>query len=119
MQTLKPRNTHSPDAAKFRSDIIDNGDDFIIRCYLAGYAKDEIEVMASKDRLTVTAIKKCDRNEEGERYIHRESSCSEKSRTFYMGDIDHEKITADYTDGLLTISLPKIKHGEDTKKIDF
>ncbi len=119
MQTLRPRNTHFAEMTKFRSDIMDKGDDFVIRCFLAGYAKDEIEIMASKDKLTVTAVKKCSAEEKNERYIHRESACNEKSRTFYMGDIDYEKITADYSDGLLTITLPKIKYGDNAKKIDF
>ncbi len=119
MQTLRPRNTHSLEQMKFKADIMDNGDDFIIRCFLAGYAKDEIEVMASKDKLTVTAIKKCEEGKETEKYIHKESACQKKSRTFYMGDIDHEKITADYTDGLLRIVLPKIDHNKDSRKIEF
>jgi len=119
MQHLKPRNTHSCEDVKFKADIMDKGDDFIIICELAGYAKEEIEVIASKDKLTVTATKKDDSEKCGERYIHRESVCRTKSRTFYMGDIDFNRITADYTDGLLRIILPKLKHGEFTKKIDF
>lgn len=119
MHTLKPRNPHLCETEKFKADISDSGDKFIIRCFLAGYAKDEIEVVATKDKLTVTATKKTESKDETERYIHRESSGYSRSRTFYMGDIDWTKITADYTDGLLTLELPKTDHTPDNRKIEF
>lgn len=103
---------------KFKADIMDSGDSFIIRCYLAGYAKDELEVIATKDKLTVSATKNSSAEKKNERYVHRESSVMSRSRTFYMGDIDFMGITADYTDGLLTLVLPK-SDIKDQRKIEL
>lgn len=107
------------DMVQFRADIMDSGDKFIIRCELAGYAKDEIDIIATNDKITVTATKSHCEKEENEKYVHRESVFNEKSRIFYMGDIDINKITADYTDGLLSIYLPKIVNENNGRKIEF
>ena len=109
---------HPADMSKFRADIIEKENEFIIRCELAGYAKDEIDVIATSDKINVTARKSRCENTENENYIHRESICTEKSRTFYIGDIDIDGITADYTDGLLKLTLPKTKH-EGGRKIEL
>ena len=116
---LKPvRKNHPTDISKFRADIIEKENEFIIRCELAGYAKDEINVIATSDKINVTARKSHCKNAENENYIHRESICTEKSRTFCIGDIDIDGITADYTDGLLKLTLPKIKQ-ENGRKIEL
>ena len=68
--------------------------------------------------LTITASKNSENDEEDEKknYIRRERVYGKYERSFYLGDLDQDKIDATFTDGCLKITVPK-KTEEENKKI--
>ena len=52
------------------------------------------------------------------KYVRRErTSFARCERSFYLGDIDEDKIKAEFKDGILKISVPKDNKTETSKKI--
>lgn len=106
----------------FKTDILDNGDAYEVRAELAGFKRDEIEIMLTKNSLRIIACKKSEQQSEGEHYVHRERRRTRLSRAFAVSDIDIDKSTAQYEDGILRVILPKLSCqncGESGRKIDI
>ena len=76
---------------------------------LPGFKKDEISVELQDGYLTINASKGLDKDEKDKegRYIRQERYSGTCSRTFYVGDLKKEDISAKYEDGILRLTLPK------------
>jgi HSP20 family protein len=80
-------------------------DTFVIHFDLPGVAPDAIELTVEKNVLTVHAERS--RHEEAVEMIVGERPQGTFSRQLFLGDtLDTERLTADYTNGVLTVSLP-------------
>ena len=72
--------------------------------------------------LTVSANtnKNVEEKDENKNYIRRERQFGSCSRSFYVGDVNQEDISASYDNGILNISFPKAgKQIESKKNIDI
>ena len=93
---------------ELRTDITDKGDAFVLEADLPGFKKDDIKIDLENDRLTISAERKDEHEEKGKNgYIRRERSYGSFSRSFDVSGIDTSAISASYTDGVLTLNLPK------------
>lgn len=92
-----------------KCDIYEKEGNYHIEMDLPGFKKEDISVEAKDGYLTIKAEKKSEVNEEDEskNYIRRERSFGSFERTFTLGDLDQEKIDASFTDGTLSIVVPK------------
>ncbi len=103
-ETLGNVASHLPLAnfAKHSSDTYD------IEIDLPGVKKEEIELKVEDNYLTVNAIRRTKNSVKEEEYYLCESNFGLISRSFILPkDIDREKISANYEDGKLYISLEK------------
>ena len=90
------------------ADLIDQGGSYRLSVELPGLKREDIDVELQDGVLTIAGEKK----EESER---KEGGCMLSERRFgsfrrqlsVPGDVDAEKITADFTDGVLTLTLQK------------
>jgi HSP20 family protein len=97
------------DATFPKTDMLDTGDKVIIHLGLAGWNKEDIKIELFNDRLTVIGESKLNNTTEGT-YLKRELKRSKFSKQFVLGNnIDRAGIEATYENGLLSISIPKIK----------
>ncbi|BEU86926.1 Hsp20/alpha crystallin family protein [Selenomonas sp. TAMA-11512] len=97
-------------ASSFKVDVKDEGDRYTLHADLPGTKKEDISLSYEDSYLTIatkTQTEKDEKDDEG-RYIRRERSYGNASRSFYINDIDKEKIDAAFADGVLTITLPKL-----------
>ena len=93
---------------ELRTDISDRGDSFVLEADLPGFKKDDIKIDLENDRLTISAERKDEHEEKGKNgYIRRERSYGSFTRSFDVSGIDTAAISAAYTDGVLTLTLPK------------
>lgn len=96
-------------------DIKERDKEYILEAELPGAKKDNIYIEVKDDILTISLERKEEINEERENYIRRERRFGSFRRSFYVDDIDQEKIKAKFDNGILRIRLPK-KEGTSSKE---
>ncbi len=101
-----------------KCDIYEKGGDYHIEMDIPGFNKNEISVETKDGYLTITAEKKTENNEDDKEknYIRRERTYGKYERSFYLGDLDENKIDASFENGILKITVPK-KEETASKKI--
>lgn len=89
------------------ADIYETGDTFIVTLDLPGAEKESLQVTVEPGTLAVRgAIQP--RSAASGRMIHREIGWNAYERSFKIGPgIDEQKISASFSDGVLTVILPK------------
>ena len=91
----------------FRTDVIDTGDAYQLQSELPGFTKDDIKIDVENDVLTISAERKLDNKDEKPNYVKRERFYGSFSRSFDVSGINVDGIEAAYTDGVLTLTMPK------------
>ena len=92
-----------------KTDVRETEDTYEVDIDLPGFKKDEIKVDLKDGYLTVSAAKGLDKDENDKkgRYIRQERYAGACSRSFYVGDMEPEDVSAKYEDGILKLSMPK------------
>ena len=107
--------------AKMKCDIYEKDNIYHIEMDLPGFSKQEISIECDKGNLVITAEKEAKNEEEdpNKNYLRKERTYGKYSRSFYLGDMKEEEITAKFEDGTLHISIPKMSENENKKFIDI
>ncbi|HCN84074.1 MAG TPA: Hsp20/alpha crystallin family protein, partial [Sphingobacteriaceae bacterium] len=73
-----------------------------------GLSKEDIKINLDKNVLSVSADKKTETVDENKKFTKREYSFNSFSRSFTLPEsADHSKIEADYTAGILKLTVAK------------
>lgn len=108
------------DFAPCRTDIIDQGDKYLLKADMPGFDKEEININIQGNQLDISAEHKEENKDEKDNYIRCERQYGALSRSFDIEGIDAGKISASYNDGVLELSLPKIIETKpESKKIEI
>lgn len=99
--------TNSNAVMELRTDITDKGDSFVLEADLPGFKKEDIKIDLENDRLTIKAERKSEHEDNKNGYVRRERHFGSFERSFDVSGIDTSGIKANYTDGVLTLTLPK------------
>lgn len=84
---------------------IDNG--YQLDIEMPGYEKSDIDISIEDGYLTVSAHKKSkEETDAKQRYLRKERSIS-CQRSYYVSDIKEADVKATYTNGILSITVPK------------
>ena len=106
----------------FRTDIRDNGKEYILEADLPGFKKEDISIDVKSGYLTITAShseNKDEKDKEGN-YLRRERSYGSFTRSFDVSEVEEDNITASFNNGVLELKLPKKEAKENvTRKIDI
>lgn len=103
------------DFSMMKADISRGNGEYCIEIDLPGVEKENIKIECNKGYLTVTANRLHEADTESE-YLRKERYYGMYRRSFYIGDIEEEKIKAKYKDGILSIRVPEITEEAYTKK---
>ncbi len=92
-----------------KTDVRETENSYELDVDLPGFKKDEIQVDLKDGYLTIQAAKGLDKDEQDKkgRYIRQERYVGSCSRSFYVGDVEPQDISAKYEDGILKLSMPK------------
>ena len=95
--------------SEFKTDITDNGNEYVLEADLPGFKKEDIKLDINGDVLTVQAERHSEHEDKDkkDKYIRCERSYGLYSRQFDVSEIDTENIKAKYEDGVLKLTLPK------------
>ncbi|MFG6687070.1 Hsp20/alpha crystallin family protein [Mariniflexile sp. HNIBRBA6329] len=88
--------------------VINSDNEFVIDMAVPGLKKSDFEINIDNHVLSIGVESKTENNEKTENYTRREFGYSSFKRTFTIPEtVDADKISADYSDGILKIHLPK------------
>jgi HSP20 family protein len=97
----------------FRLDVIDRDKEFLVRGELPGVEKDDIEVTIAGDRLLIEAEREFEEVDEKEEFYRHELGYGKFTRSVVLpAEVDHENVHAELKDGILNVTLPKIRAAE-------
>jgi len=95
----------------FSAPPIDMSEDdkaYKISAELPGLDAQDVEVSVSGDKLVLKGEKRQEQEEKNKNYYHSERTYGSFQRSFELpASVDRDKIAADFSKGVLTITLPK------------
>jgi HSP20 family protein len=107
-ERLERLSSHHADSWTPAIDVYETADRYVVAAELPGMARDQIELAMADSQLTIRG-QRIERSTEDVHYHQVERGHGAFSRTFAFNDkIDIEAVTADLTEGVLTVTLPKV-----------
>jgi HSP20 family protein len=91
----------------FRVDVKENDSAVTIEADLPGVKKESIDLTYDNNYLTISACREDSKETKEENFMRRERFYGEFRRSFYLDNVDHEKIKASFDNGVLIINIPK------------
>jgi HSP20 family protein len=106
---------HRPSRVTFREsawspnvDIAKTGEDIVVKAELPGMTKEDVNISIIDNTLTLEGEKKQENEVKEENYHRVERSYGKFHRSFTLPKgIQHEKIKANFKNGILNINIPK------------
>ena len=92
-----------------KTDVRETENTYEVDIDLPGFKKDEIDVDLKDGYLTIRSSKGLDKDQKDKegKYIRQERYAGACSRSFYVGEVESDQVSAKYEDGILKISVPK------------
>ena len=107
-------------SGQMKVDIRENENEYIIDAELPGINKEEVNIELNDNNLIISVSKNQEVNEDKENFIRRERHQSSMTRSFYVENVENEKVDAKFDNGILSINLPKREPGSPkNKKIEI
>lgn len=121
---LEPQNSEEPrEVFDFVPAVNTREDDdaYYIELDLPGVKKEDVEISVDKNILTIKGKREVKNEEEKNDYYRIESAYGTFARSFTLPEkVDSENISASSKDGVVEITIPKLKVEKDTtKKIEI
>jgi HSP20 family protein len=89
-------------------DVLEKDGNLILRAELPGINEKQIDLKLEGNTLTLKGERKMDKEDKKNNYHRVESFYGSFTRTFRLPDtVDLEKISADYKNGILTVTIPQ------------
>ncbi len=117
METFEPFGWKRPRGIdmerSFRLDVIDRDKELVVRGELPGVEKDDVEVTISGNRLMIVAEREFEEVDEKEEFYRHELGYGKLMRTVALPEeVDVNNVRAELKEGILEITLPKIRAAE-------
>lgn len=107
-ERLERLSAHHAESWSPAIDVYESADSYVVAAELPGLTRDQIELAMADSRLTIRG-QRIERTAENVHYHQVERGHGAFSRTFEFSDrIDVDKISADLSNGVLTVILPKL-----------
>ena len=99
----------SDEEGELLTDVYHTPDEIVIKAILGGVERDEIDISATQDMITIRATREHPEEVGRENYYYQELYWGSFSRSIMLPqEIDIDATQANFSNGLLTIRLPKI-----------
>ena len=95
--------------AEFKTDIQDKGDSYLLEADLPGFKKEDIHIDLDGDTMTIKAERHSEHEEKDNQgnYLRCERGYGSYQRSFDISGIEESGLKAEYTDGVLKLTMPK------------
>lgn len=102
-----------------KCDIYEVDGIYNIEIDVPGFDKKDINIECKDGYLTVNVKKEQSEESDTKNYIRKERFYGEYTRSFYLGDLDTDRIEAKFNNGTLHITVPKEEKQENKKIIEI
>ena len=92
-----------------KTNILEENDTYVVTSEIPGVAKENIKINVEDNTLTISVAKQETNKDEKKSYLVKEISESALTRQFYLEDMDENNISAKLDNGILTITVGKLK----------
>ncbi len=92
-----------------KATVVEKTQSFELKMALPGTAKENIQIKIDGEKLVISGENNKQTIQEGEKLLINEISAGKFERSFKLGKIDKNAIDAELNNGILTLSLPKLK----------
>ena len=90
-------------------DVADHGEEIVVTADLPGFAEADIDLRADEDSVTLSAEAETETVDDDAHYHRKERSHQSVSRRVRLPEsVDAASAAASYTNGVLTVTLPKL-----------
>ena len=98
-------------------DVTERENEYVIRMDMPGVNREDIDITLAEGVLTVSGeVKRQHEEKAGDRLIREERCYGKLSRSVRLGShIDDKKVSANYKDGVLELTLPKAEEMKPKK----
>lgn len=98
---------HEP--LQMRIDVTEKSDSYLVKADIPGVKKEDIQVRVDGNQVQIDAeVREEEEKRDGEKLLRSERYYGSVSRSFSLAqDIDDARVQAKYTDGVLSLELPK------------
>lgn len=106
--------TRLPGGRSVAVDLADEGETYVLTADLPGFETDDIDLTLQDNHVHIEADRESVEEErDGDRYLRRERHRTSVSRSVRLPEeVDEDAVSARYTNGVLTVTLPK-EHAPD------
>ena len=88
--------------------VIENEKDYVVEVAAPGKTKDDFSISLENEQLVISMEKKSEQTDKSAHYLRREFNISTFKQAYILpDDVEVENISAQMTNGILTIQLPK------------
>lgn len=101
-------------------DVIDRENEVVVKAEVAGVEKKDLDISVGEDSVTIKGSTRHEEKEEKGDYYRCEISRGSFSRTVALpASVDGSKTKAEFKDGVLTLTIPKVEQAKrHTVKVD-
>ena len=104
---------------KMSCDVYEKDNNINIEIDMPGFSKEDIKIEMHKGTISITAEKNVTDSDD-KKYLCRERTYYGKyQRSFYLGDVEEDSITASFNNGILYITVPKKLEGQNKRMIEI
>ena len=104
---VSTRNTNA-DSRRLAMDVIEDDTAYVVTTDMPGISREEVSVTIDKNVLTISAEPKDEVSKNERKVLRHERYSGKYSRSLRLGeDIEEDKVSAEYRDGVLRLTIPK------------
>jgi HSP20 family protein len=103
----------------FKVDIKEQDNNYLLEADLPGVNKDAINITYENNYLSISTSRQDEYEEKKDNFLRKERHYGEFRRSFYVDNIDSSKINAEFKDGVLKVTMPKLENAPKSNKIEI
>ena len=108
MEKTVSRELATTNLSTFKTDIRREGENYILEADLPGFKKENISIDLADGYMTIKAERRSKEKDQRGNYVRCERSYGSYERSFDTSGIDVDRMEASFTDGVLTLTMPKL-----------
>ena len=109
-----------PEMMRMPVNITETDKQVIVRAELPGFKREEIRLNVTEGTVEISAAKRQEKVERGEKYFRQEKKAGALKRSFTLpATVDPSRIEAQLADGVLTIAMPKAEKKKKRRRAEM